>query len=100
MGTTRLLRLILTYLAKQASVDGNAAAKASAGCCMCIVQCLQGWLEFLNKNAYMDIAVNSSSFCAGARNASWVLVHNMPEIGALNGACWIIQLAGKGAIMA
>jgi hypothetical protein len=100
VASTRLLRLIVGFVAKQVRSEGNVATEAASGCCMCILKCLQSWIEFLNKNAYMDIAVNNSNFCSGARRAFSVLVHNMPEVGALNGACWIISLAGCGAITA
>jgi len=100
IATTRMLRVALAFLAKQARSEGNVVGEAAAGCCMCVVTGLQRCIEFFNKNAYMDIAVNSSSFCSGARRALSVLVHHVPEVGVLNGACWIIQLAGVGAITA
>jgi hypothetical protein len=100
VASTRLLRLALCFLAKQAgSADGH-GAKGPLACFTCALGCVQRWVEFLNKNAYVDIAVSGSGFLAGARSAFSVLTHNMPEIGALNGACWVIQLTSVGAITA
>jgi len=98
IAATRVVRIVLSFLAKQARGEGNVVGEVAANCCMCVVSCFQRSMEFLNKNAYMDIAVNSSNFCSGARRALSILVHNVPEVGVLNGACWIIQFAGVGAI--
>jgi len=100
VASTRLLRLALCLLAKlTGSADGH-GAKGTVACFTCALGSVQRWVEFLNKNAYVDIAVSGSSFLAGARNAFSVLTHNMPEVGALNGACWVIQLTSVGAITA
>jgi len=92
--------LVLSLVAKQVrSADGH-SAKGPVACFACALGCVQRWVEFLNKNAYVDIAVSGSGFLAGARSAFSVLTHNMPEVGALNGACWVIQLTSVGAITA
>lgn len=93
-----MVKLVLKFIAKQVSDDGNQAAKAAASCMICCVHCFQKCLEFLNKNAYMDIAVNSSSFCFGAKNALKIILNNLPEIAILNGSCFVFEVAGVGAI--
>jgi len=98
VAVTRLLRVIMSFIAKQARDQGNAVGAAAASCCTCCLTCFQKTIEFLNKNAYIDIAVNSNGFCHGARNALWTIAHNLPAIGILNGATWIIQLACIGSI--
>jgi hypothetical protein len=92
------IQLVLGYLAKQAKAEDNKVAVAAAKCMMCCVQCFQRCLEFLNKNAYIDIACNSTSFCFAAKNAFWIIVKNFPEMAILNGACWVFVYVGVGAI--
>jgi hypothetical protein len=98
IAATRLVRLVLGFLAKQAQTEGNNVGEAAAGCCMCAVYGFERGVGFLNKHAYMDIAVNATSFWSGARNATDVIFKNFPEIGVLNSACWIIQLTGVGSL--
>jgi len=96
----RLVRLILGYLAKQADKDGNAATACVLKVLMCCVDCFKRFVEFLNKNAYMDIAITSSHFCTAAKNAFFLIIKEFPAIAILNGACFVFQLAGMGAITA
>jgi len=98
IAVTRLIRLVLSQIVKQAKGDGNAALVCVAAALGCCVYCFQKCMEFINKNAYMDIAVNSNNFCTAAYNAFWFIVGAMPEIATLNGACWIFMLAGVGGI--
>jgi len=98
IAVTRLVRLILSQIVKQAKGDGNAALACVAAALGCCVYCFQKCMEFINKNAYMDIAVNSNNFCTAAYNAFWFIVKSMPEIATLNGACWIFMVAGVGSI--
>jgi len=98
IAVTRLIRLVLSQIVKQAKGDGNAALACVAAALGCCVYCFQKCMEFINKNAYMDIAVNSNNFCTAAYNAFWFIVKSMPEIATLNGACWIFMLAGVGGI--
>jgi len=100
VASTRLLRLALSFAAKQAGPADGRGGRGPVACFTCALACIQRWVEFLNKNAYVDIAVNGSSFLSGARSAFSVLAHRMPEVGALNGACWVIQLTSAGAITA
>merc|ERR1719440_1763724 len=90
--------IALSTLAKAAEAEGNPCLAVLAKCCLCCVTCYQRFIEFLNKNAYMDIAINSTSFCTAARNALQVMQEEIGAIGFLNGATFIFQLAGVGAI--
>lgn len=94
----RVVRMVLAYIAKQAKSQGNAVVAGMAKCCECLVTCFQRFIEFLNKNAYMDIAINSTTFCTAAYRAFSTIVQNLGAVAILNGACFIFQLAGVGSI--
>eukprot|EP00927_Polykrikos_kofoidii_P053095 TRINITY_DN4728_c0_g1_i1.p1 TRINITY_DN4728_c0_g1~~TRINITY_DN4728_c0_g1_i1.p1 ORF type:complete len:664 (+),score=86.66 TRINITY_DN4728_c0_g1_i1:55-2046(+) len=94
----RFIRLILGQLAKQANESGNKAAACAAKACICVVTCFEKCLKFLNKNAYMDVAITSSDFCTAARRAMKVIAENVATIAILNGATWVFFFAGIGAI--
>merc|ERR1719265_128123 len=51
-------------------------------------------IGFLNKNAYVDVAINSSNFCPAARNAYEFISRNAVTLAILNGACNMFVLAG------
>jgi hypothetical protein len=94
----RVLRIGIGYLEKLASDTGNCVGACIARVLFCCLWCFESCLEFMNKNAYIDVALHSSNFCAAAQRASTVVVHEMASLGALMGACWTVQLGGLGAI--
>jgi hypothetical protein len=89
----RIISLILSYIAKQAEKE-NAALACVAKIMLCVVQCFKRCLEFLNKNAYMDVAYRSSWFCTAAKNALKMIMQEALLMSVLNGACFVFQIAG------
>lgn len=96
----RMIRVALAYLVKQLKKQDNQCLTCLAKCCACLVSCFQRCIEFLNKNAYMDIAITSSTFCTAARRAFEIIVKEFAAMGVLNGATWIFQIAGVASITA
>lgn len=94
----RVLRMALAYVAKNADESGNCIAACLAKAAFCCLTCCEGCLQFLNKNAYMDIALYSSNFCIAAQRANALIAGEITAVGALTGACWIFQCGGVGAI--
>jgi len=90
----RMINLVMGFLAKQAKAQGNKVMEIVAKGMMCLITCFQKFLEFVNKNAYMDVAIRSTSFISAARHAFEMITSNMATIALLNGACFIFQLAG------
>jgi len=94
----RGLRMVIGALAEAAQDTDNPCA-ACLGClCFCAVGCFESCLEFLNKSAYMDVAITSSNFCAAGRNAIIVLAENAQTVTVLNGSQFIFQIAGVGVV--
>jgi hypothetical protein len=93
IAVVRLISLVLSYIAKQAEKE-NAALACVAKAMLCLVQCFKRCLEFLNKNAYMDVAYRSSWFCTAAKNALKMIMQEATLMALLNGACFIFQIAG------
>jgi len=95
---TRLLRALLGVVAQAAKAEGNPVASILATCCMCCITCFQRFIQSLTKNAYMDVAVSSSSFCTAAGQAFELLTGECPAVAALNGTQILFQVCGVGLI--
>merc|ERR1719265_2279059 len=78
----RLLRMSLAYLEKVSSDNGNCIGACIAKVLFCCLWCFEGCIEFLNKNAWMDVALCSSSFCEAARRANAVIASEISALGA------------------
>jgi len=67
-------------------------------CITCILQCIVGccksFAEFVNKNAYIGIAIKGYNFCKACQKAFEVMVKNAAGMAVLNGATFVFQIAG------
>lgn len=58
LAVVRLVRIILYYIQKQAEKGGkNKIVVMIIKCIQCYVLCFERFIEFLNKNAYIQIAL-------------------------------------------
>ena len=60
--------------------------------------CFERFLAFINKTAYMDVAIQSTSFCTAAKNAFLMITSEISTIAVLNGACFVFQWLGCALI--
>jgi hypothetical protein len=72
----QLIRYFVFMTQKKMSTSTNEAAKMALSCLQCCFTCLEKVLKFINKNAYIEIAVYGYSFCEAARTAFELLVRN------------------------
>jgi len=68
--------------------------------CSCCLWCLEKCLKFLNRNAYVTIAITGKSFCAAARSAFATLVLNAGRVAALNSIGDFVLFLGKLSVVA
>jgi hypothetical protein len=96
LAVTRVIRTCLAAIARQADAAGpeGKAVACVAKCCMCCVTCFKKFIEFLNKNAYIDIAIKSNDFIPAAVHSFQFMIKQIASIAILNGATYIIQVAG------
>mmetsp|Transcript_64347 Transcript_64347/g.141844 ORF Transcript_64347/g.141844 Transcript_64347/m.141844 type:complete len:619 (+) Transcript_64347:10-1866(+) len=94
------VRLVVAAIAQEAQDTGNPLGACLGKICLCLVDCFKRCLEFVNRNAYMDVAMNATNFCQGALHALEVITHEATAAIVLNGATWVFQIAGLGAISA
>jgi len=61
----------------------------------CCLQCLERFLEFVNKNAYIQTAMQGTCFCSSAKTAFSLLLRNCLRVGALATITTIFNNIGK-----
>mmetsp|Transcript_35489 Transcript_35489/g.101332 ORF Transcript_35489/g.101332 Transcript_35489/m.101332 type:complete len:637 (+) Transcript_35489:38-1948(+) len=98
IGTLRCLRIVLGAITRASEAEGNCIGECIGKICQCFISCFQEGLEFVNKNAYMDVSIHSEGFCGSAVRAMWVVSDEVPAVAFLNGAQFIFQIAGMGII--
>jgi len=61
----------------------------------CCLACIERFLKFVNRNAYIQTALASTSFCESAQTAMLLLVRNCLRVGALAVVATIFNNIGK-----
>uniref|UniRef100_A0A4W5NW77 Choline transporter-like protein n=1 Tax=Hucho hucho TaxID=62062 RepID=A0A4W5NW77_9TELE len=73
----QVVRIILEYLDHKTRAAQNPCARFLMCCLKCCFWCLEKFIKFLNRNAYIMIAVYGKNFCVSAKNAFMLLMRNI-----------------------
>ena len=82
----QVIRVMLEYVEtrlKGFSLD-NCITRFILCCCQCFFWCLEKFIRYINRNAYIEIAVYGRSFCAAAKDAFFLLMRNILRASVLN----------------
>jgi hypothetical protein len=96
------IRIVFEYLVKKYEAVGNKdnCIYKSVTCCIrCILWCLDTYVKFITKNAFIQLALHSNSFCTSAWQSFYLLVRFAGRFGSAVMIGWIMMLLGKGVIV-
>uniref|UniRef100_A0A8C5WYK7 Choline transporter-like protein n=1 Tax=Laticauda laticaudata TaxID=8630 RepID=A0A8C5WYK7_LATLA len=91
----QLIRMVLEYLDHKLKDSENPVAKFFLCCLKCCFWCLEKFLKFLNRNAYIMIAIYGKNFCVSAKNAFSLLMRNIMRVVILDKVTDLLLLFGK-----
>ncbi|XP_063547210.1 choline transporter-like 2 isoform X4 [Cydia strobilella] len=80
----RVIRIMLEYIDHKLKKFDNPFTRCILCCCKCCFWCLESFLKFINKNAYIMCAVHGNNFCASARDAFSLLMRNIIRVVVLD----------------
>ncbi|XP_015760153.1 PREDICTED: choline transporter-like protein 4 [Acropora digitifera] len=69
-------------------------------CLKCCFWCLEKFLKFLNKNAYIMVAIHGKNFCKSAKDAFFLLMRNIVRVVVLDKVTDFILFLGQLTITA
>jgi len=93
-------RLMLALINKQAASGDNIVCEVLRQCTSSCDTFFHRYLEPLSKNAYIDVCISSTSFCAAAKNSSVFIRTEGGSVLAMTGACFIYCITGVLGISA
>jgi len=100
LALVQFIRYFCKYLEKQAKSQKNKlmvlVMKILQYCLWCIEKCI----KFLNKNAYIQVALLGTNFCTSAKNAFSLIARNFARFGVVATLGSIIHFLGFIFIMA
>jgi hypothetical protein len=94
----QMVRIILAYMEVQAKKMAGKESKIiqyTLKCLQCYVACFERFIKFLNKNAYIQIALTGKSFCGAAKDAFFLILRNPLRMGVVASIGSIFVLFGK-----
>ncbi|XP_019896256.1 choline transporter-like protein 4 isoform X1 [Esox lucius] len=80
----QLLRLLLEYLDHKTQGSQGYVGRFLATCLRCCFWCLDYFLKYLNRNAYVMIAIYGENFGVSAKNAYSLLMRNIERVVLLD----------------
>ncbi|XP_039765563.1 choline transporter-like 2 isoform X1 [Pararge aegeria] len=80
----RVIRVILEYIDHKVKKFDNPFTRCMMCFCKCMFWCLENFLKFVNKNAYIMCAVHGKNFCRSASDAFSLLMRNILRVVVLD----------------
>ncbi|XP_061685441.1 choline transporter-like protein 2 [Syngnathoides biaculeatus] len=91
----QIIRVILEYLDHKMQGSQNKYTKFLLNCMKCLFWCLETCIKFLNRNAYIMIAIYGKNFCTSAQDAFMLLLRNIVRVAVLDKVTDFLLLLGK-----
>ncbi|CAL8330887.1 unnamed protein product [Merluccius merluccius] len=95
LSLVQIIRVFLEYLDHKLKGAQNKCAKFMLSCMKCCFWCLEKCIKFLNRNAYIMIAIYGKSFCPSARDAFFLLMRNVIRVAVLDKVTDFLLFLGK-----
>ncbi|ODN04010.1 Choline transporter-like protein 4 [Orchesella cincta] len=92
----KFIRYFLEYVDyKTRQYQDNPVAKAVMWCMKCCFWCLEKFMKFINRNAYIMVAVYGKNFCTSARDSFFLLMRNALRAFVLDKVTDFLLFMGK-----
>lgn len=91
----QIARVILEYIDHKLRGSQNPVARCIICCFKCCLWCLEKFIKFLNRNAYIMIAIYGKNFCVSAKNAFKLLMRNVVRVVVLDKVTDLLLFFGK-----
>ncbi|KAF5300796.1 hypothetical protein FQR65_LT09099 [Abscondita terminalis] len=79
-----MIRVMLEYIDHKLKTYENPFTKAVLCCCKCFFWCLEKFIKFINRNAYIMCAIHGKNFCLSAKDAFNLLMRNIIRVFVLD----------------
>jgi len=95
----RMIRTILEYVEKKLKMYNNDLTKCLLCMCKCCLACLESFMRFINRNAYIICAIKGTNFCKSAQSAFNLLMRNLVRVAVLDRVVDFLLFLGKLVIV-
>ncbi|CAO2600493.1 Choline transporter-like protein 5 [Lemmus lemmus] len=95
LASVQMFKLILEYLDKRLKKAQSSVSRFLQCCLRCCFWCLENMVKFLNRNAYIMIALYGKNFCESTKDAFYLLMRNILKVAVTDEVTHFVLLLGK-----
>ncbi|XP_055470286.1 choline transporter-like protein 5 [Psammomys obesus] len=95
LASIQMFKVISQYLDRRLQKAQNSVARFLRHCLQCCFWCWEKMVKFLNRNAYIMIALYGKNFCASTRDAFNLLMRNILKVAVTDEIIHFVLLLGK-----
>uniref|UniRef100_A0A2H8TS65 Choline transporter-like protein n=1 Tax=Melanaphis sacchari TaxID=742174 RepID=A0A2H8TS65_9HEMI len=91
----QIIRAILNFIDESLKESKNEIAQALYKVFQCLFSCLQQFLQYLTRNAYIEVAIYGDNFCKSGQQAFKMITSNVLRVAAINSVGDFVLFLGK-----
>ncbi|XP_052789290.1 choline transporter-like protein 2 isoform X2 [Mya arenaria] len=91
----QIIRVFLEYLDHKLKGSENPVASFIMKCLKCCFWCLEKFIRFLNRNAYIMVAIHGKNFCSSAKTAFLLIMRNVVRVLVVDKVVDFLLFVGK-----
>ncbi|XP_056149859.1 choline transporter-like protein 5-A [Lampris incognitus] len=95
LSVVQLTRIVLEYLDQKLRGANNIVSRFILCCLKCCFWCLERFIRYMNRNAYIMVAIYGKNFCVSAREAFCLLMRNVVRVAVLDRVTDFLLFLGK-----
>ncbi|XP_047199107.1 choline transporter-like protein 5-B isoform X2 [Hippoglossus stenolepis] len=95
VAVVQMIRVVLEYLDHKLKGSQNACARYLLCCLKCCFWCLEHFIKFINRNAYIMMAIYGKNFCTSSKDAFFLLMRNVIRVAVLDKVTDFLLFLGK-----
>merc|ERR1719352_694753 len=88
------------WVAEQSKATKNKSMEIICKILAYCLWCFEKVIKFLNKNAYIQVALMGTPFCTSAKNAFFLILRNALRFAVITMLSHLVHLIGMGLIIA
>ena len=93
------IRMVLEYIERKYLAASPGFVKYMLSFCKCCFWCLEKFIRFINRNAYIICAIKGTNFCKSAQSAFNLLMRNLVRVAVLDRVVDFLLFLGKLVIV-
>ncbi|XP_062853267.1 choline transporter-like protein 2 isoform X3 [Trichomycterus rosablanca] len=95
LAVVQVIRVSLEYLEHKLRGAENRVTRFILSCLKCCFWCLEKCIKFINRNAYIMVAIYGKNFCTSAKDAFFLLMRNIVRVAVLDQVTDFLLFLGK-----